>query len=135
MCMLKELSSTLLTPVTKTVNLSIIVAVFPSVWKSTAVVPVFKNGDPLSVDNYRPISIIPTVSKVTEKLISQRIITHLNTTTFSLHSMQFGFRTQHSTENANCFFIENIKHLLDKVAMVRAVFLDLKKPKTSPQMQ
>lgn len=73
------------------------------------------------------ISILPTVSKAAEKLISQQIITHLNTTTFSLHSMQFGFRTRHSTESANCFFIENIKHLLDKGGVVGAVFLDLKK--------
>jgi len=41
--------------------------------------------------------------------------------------MQFGFRTQHSTETANCFFIENIKHLLDKGGVVGAVFLDLKR--------
>lgn len=41
--------------------------------------------------------------------------------------MQFGFRTRHSTESANCFFIENIKHLLDKGGVVGAVFLDLKK--------
>ncbi|XP_046707928.1 uncharacterized protein LOC124387560 [Silurus meridionalis] len=127
MCMLKELSYTLFTPVTKIVNLSFTEAVFPSVWKSAAVVPILKNGDPLSVDNYRPISIISTVSKVAEKLISQQIITHLNTTKFSLHPMQFGFRTQHSTETANCFFIENIKHLLDKGGVVGAVFLDLKK--------
>lgn len=86
--------------------------------EKTAVILIYKNGDRLSVCNYRTISIIPTVSKVAEKLIAQQIITHLNTTSFSLHPMQFGFRAQHSTETANVFFTENVKHLLDKGGVV-----------------
>ena len=41
--------------------------------------------------------------------------------------MQFGFRSNHSTETANCFLIENIKITLDKGGIVGAVILDLKK--------
>lgn len=41
--------------------------------------------------------------------------------------MQFGFRKHHSTETANCFFVEQIKSLLDKGGVVGAVFLDFKK--------
>lgn len=48
--MLKEFSTTLTNPITKIINLSISQSMFPNVWKS-AVVPVFKGGDPLSTCN------------------------------------------------------------------------------------
>lgn len=79
------------------------------------------------ISNYRPISILPSISKVAEKWISEQIITHLNTSPFSLHPMQFGFRRHHSTDTANCFFLENIKARLDKGGVVGAIYLDLKK--------
>uniref|UniRef100_A0A3P9H9W6 Reverse transcriptase domain-containing protein n=1 Tax=Oryzias latipes TaxID=8090 RepID=A0A3P9H9W6_ORYLA len=124
---LKELCSSLTSPLTTILNQSISESIFPSAWKSSVVIPIYKNGDSMLLSNYRPISIIPTVSKITEKLIAQQIIEHLNNTSFSLHPMQFGFRALHSTETANCFFTENIKQLLDKGGVVGAVFLDLKK--------
>lgn len=75
----------------------------------------------------RPISILPSVSKIAEKWISEQITFHLNATSFTLHPMQFGFRKHHSTETANCFLLENIKSKLDQGGVVGAVFLDLKK--------
>ncbi len=41
--------------------------------------------------------------------------------------MQFGFRADHSTEFANCYFVEEIKNMLDTRGVVVAIFLDLKK--------
>lgn len=64
--MLKESSLTLIKPITKINNLSISQGKFPSAWKSAVIAPIFKSGVPLSVYNYRPISILPTVSKVME---------------------------------------------------------------------
>ncbi len=61
-------------------------------WKPAAVFPIFKGGDPLLTSIYRPISILPTVSKVYEKLVAKPITNHLNNSSFSLHPMQFGFR-------------------------------------------
>ncbi len=51
--MLKESSLTLIKPISKVINLSISQGKFPSVWKSVIVVPIFKSGDPLFIDNYR----------------------------------------------------------------------------------
>lgn len=96
-------------------------------WKPAVVVPVFKSGDPHSMSNYRPISILPTMSKIAEKLIAKQIINHLNTTPYALHPMQFGFRAKYSTETATCFLTENIRALLDQGGVVGAVFLDLRK--------
>ena len=79
------------------------------------------------VSNYRPISILLVVSKVTEKWVAEQFKNYLNLGHTPLHPMQFGFRTNHSTETANCFLLENIKLKLDKGGIVGAVFLDLKK--------
>jgi len=96
-------------------------------WKTAVVIPVFKSGDPHPMSNYRPISILPSVSKIAVKLIAKQIINHLNTTTYTLHPMQFGFRVKYSTETATCFFTENIRALLDQGGVAGAVFLDLRK--------
>lgn len=76
--MLKELCTSSTGPITKIINLSISQGMFPSMWKSAVVVPVFKSGDPHSMANYRPNSILPTVSKVAEELVAKQIIYHLN---------------------------------------------------------
>ena len=107
--MFKELGTTLAYPLTKLINQSFTQATCPSVWKSAAVIPTYKNGDPLIANNYRPISILPTISKVAEKLVAQQISDYLNTAPFSLHPLQFGFRANYSNETANCFFTEKIK--------------------------
>ncbi len=100
---------------------------FPCAWKSSVIVPIFKSGDPHSASNYRPISMLPIVSKVAEKLMAAQITNYLNNSYFALHPMQFGFRANYSTEMANCYFIEKVKSLLDKGGVVGAVFLDLRK--------
>ncbi len=124
---LKELSASLVCPITKIVNLSIPREMFSNEWKQAAVFPIFKGGDQLSTCNYRPISVLPVVSKGAEKHVAEQILNHLNTSSYTLHPNQFGFRTNHSTETANFCFIEKVKLLLDQGGVVGAVFLDLKK--------
>ena len=99
----------------------------PSSWKIARVTPVFKTGDKKNPENYRPISILPVISKIAEKWVAAQLTQHLNNSETSLHPMQFGFRKHHSTETATCYFLENLKHLLDKGGFVGAVFLDLKR--------
>ena len=77
------------------------------------------------VCNYRPISILPVVSKVVEKVVTEQLVSHLSYNL--LHPMQFGFRTNYSTETACCYLVEGIMAKLDKGGIVRAVFLDLQK--------
>lgn len=125
--MLKHLGSALATPIASIINLSISSGHFPKAWKSAIVTPVFKSGDSTSMHNYRPISILPAISKIAEKWVAQQIVHHVNSSSFSLHTMQFGFRSKHSTEMATCLFIEKIKLFLDKGGVVGAVFLDLRK--------
>ena len=124
---IKSHSHDLCKPIMHLVNLSISQNKVPLAWKVASVTPVFKSGSKSLEANYRPISILPVISKIAEKWVANQLIRHLDEGPTSLHPMQFGFRAHHSTESANCMFIEKIKCLLDKTSCVSAVFLDLKK--------
>ncbi len=114
-------------PLTKIVNASIKGDKYPNDWKSPIVVPVFKSGESTAVNNYRPISILPVISEVAEKCVVEQLISHINSSPYTRHPMQFGFRTNYSMETANCFFLENIKQKMDKGGAVGAIFLYFKK--------
>ena len=60
-------------------------------WKSAVITQFFKVGDVTDVTNYRPISILPVISKVTERIVCDQLMDHLNQGYFPLHSMQFVF--------------------------------------------
>ncbi len=126
--MIKDLACLLTKPITHIVNISFTQGQgsFPEYWKPAAVVPIFKGADPYSVSNYRPISILPIMSKIIEKLAVDQLICHLNLSQL-LHPMQHGFRAHHSTETATVYFLERIKSLMDRGGVVGAVFLDLRK--------
>uniref|UniRef100_A0A3B1IW78 Reverse transcriptase domain-containing protein n=1 Tax=Astyanax mexicanus TaxID=7994 RepID=A0A3B1IW78_ASTMX len=125
--MLKDLGPALAAPIASIINLSISSHCFPKAWKSAIVTPIFKSGESNSLINYRPISILPVISKLAEKWVAKQIVHYLNNSSPSLHPMQFGFRSKYSTEMATCLFIEKIKYFLDKGGVVGAVFLDLRK--------
>ncbi len=122
----KKYSVYLLKPLVNLINLSIREGKFPSNWKTSIIIPIFKAGSVDEVQNYRPISILPAISKILEKLVAEQLINYLEKHDL-LHSKQFGFRPKYSTEMANCFLTEFIKGALDNGNVVGAVFLDLKK--------
>ncbi len=51
--------------------------IYPDAWKSAIVMPIFKGGDQTNVENYRPISILPTVAKVAVKWFAKQLSTYL----------------------------------------------------------
>ena len=80
-------------------NASLKTGVFPDEWKTAKVSPVFKNGAKNDRNNYRPISVLPVVSKVFEKIVfSQAYNYFMENNLLSEH--QSGFRPLHSTESA-----------------------------------
>ena len=123
---IKKHSSILNEPITHLINLSIRAGRFPHCWKTAIITPIFKAGAPDQAGSYRPISILPAISKVLEKVIAEQLVDHLESNKL-LCPTQFGFRPGHSTEMANCYLTENIKSSLDNGKVVGAVFLDLKK--------
>ena len=78
---------------------SIITGIFPKEWKEARVSPLYKSGAKNYRSNYRPISVIPTVSKIYEKIIYDQLYDYLNTYNLLTHC-QSGFRSFHSTLTA-----------------------------------
>ena len=88
--------------------------------------PIHKSGDTASVNNYRPISILPAFSKVYEKLVYKRLYRFLENNAV-LSDEQFGFRSGMSTESAMLTFSQDIIRSFEENLYVVAVFIDLKK--------
>ena len=81
--------------------------------KIAKVVPIHKSDDETMFNNYRPISILPTLSKVFEKVIFNQVHEHFHVN--NLHfSNQYGFRKKHSTELAVLEVIDRITNQLDQ---------------------
>jgi hypothetical protein len=74
---IKSISDQLLSPLQHIINLSPESSVVPKQMKIAKVVPLFKNGDPLSMDNYRPISLLSSFSKILEKIVANRLCRYL----------------------------------------------------------
>lgn len=111
-------------PVTTIINQSISEGIFPAALKPAIVTPIFKFGDKQEMNNYRPISILPAVSKVLEKTVAEQLIFHFDSQEL-LNPMQFGFRRKYSTDSACCYFLETVRAYVDQGRVVGAVFLDL----------
>ena len=78
---------------------SILAGIYPSEWKTAKVTPVFKKGIKSEPNNYRPISVIPIVSKVFQKIVYNQLYHYRNENKLLL-SCQSGFRSLHSTLTA-----------------------------------
>ena len=101
--------------------------VFPTAYKIAKVIPLFKKGgDKESLNSYRPISLLPALGKLLEKLISVRVVRFFDA--YDLFCpQQFGFRAKFSTEHAIADIYEKLLNNLDKRLNTCAIFLDLAK--------
>ena len=107
-------------------NLSIATSVFPDSWKIARVAPIFISGQSNDRSNYRPISVLPFLSRVFEKLIYNQLCDYLDKNRL-LFSKQSGFRSLHSVVTCllNCTNDWYIN--MDKGQYTAMVFIDLKK--------
>ena len=124
--LLKLCKSELSPILTHLVNLSLEQGIFPEELKLAKVIPVFKAEDSHSFGNYRPISLLLTLSKVFEKVVSFQIINYLNLNDL-FYKHQYGFRPKHSTMHPFIKFLEFIFNAHKLNNFVLAVFIDLKK--------
>ena len=109
------------------VNRSLSEGLFPNLYKHTKVVPIPKKGGRATdVQNYRPISLLPSLSKIFEKVASKRLISFLNKHKI-LNPNQFGFRKNHSTADAASYVINKIACNIDKGLYTMGIFCDLSK--------
>uniref|UniRef100_A0A1B6HQM4 Reverse transcriptase domain-containing protein n=3 Tax=Proconiini TaxID=565685 RepID=A0A1B6HQM4_9HEMI len=113
-------------PITDIINKSLSQGIFPSKLKISKVYPLHKQGSKKELQNFRPISLIPTISKIIEKIILTRIQNHLKLNNL-LPDRQHGFIPGRSTTSAFTDLIEHIIDNLEEGNTVTSVFLDLSK--------
>ena len=126
MKILKCLSKLISSPLSQIINESFQSGIFPDKMKSAKVMPIFKKGSPLTASNYRPISLLSVFSKITEKVMYERLYKSLEKHEI-LHSLQFGFRASHSISHALVSLTEAIKSSLDSRKFGCGKFIDLQK--------
>ena len=122
-----KLSAPLLAPILeKLFNLSINSGVYPSNLKIAKVIPIFKKGNSTSVNNYRPISILSPINKIFEKILYAKLIKYIDKSKI-LYKYQFGFRKNHSTEQALIELVDQIRLNMGGNHMTCGIFIDLSK--------
>ena len=99
---------------------------FPNSWKHSLVHPIFKSGDPDLISNYRPISIVPIMAKVVERLVQRQLSSYMSHNHL-LSSSQHGFRSLHSTETALLSVTNRIFSNMDRGHVSLLCLLDLSK--------
>ena len=89
--LLKDCSSEISYPLSFIINLSLRTGVIPSEWKTAIVTPLHKSGDKDDAGNYRPISVLPVLSKIMEKAVNLQVVDFLESNIL-LSNNQFGYR-------------------------------------------
>ena len=124
--LLKSIKHEISKPITLIINLYFQKGIFPDKLKIAKVVPIYKCNDETEFNNYRPSSVLPSLSKVFERVIFNQIHEY-----FNLHNLyygnQYGFRKGHSTELAKLEVIDRVTLSLDIGVTPINIYLDLSK--------
>ena len=124
--LLKTIKHEICKPVTTILNQSLSTGIFPDKLKVAKVKLLFKKGDNTNFDNYRPISILPAISKVFERVIFDQLHEYFHTREL-YYSSQYGFREKHSTKLATLEIIDRIIQEMDKHLTPINIYIDLSK--------
>ena len=124
---LKDSLPCTLTTITRIVNNSFYTNTFARAWPKTAeVTPILKCGNPDVPNNYRPFSLLPIVSKVTERLVHGQLMEYLiGNNKLAVH--QSGNRKLHSTETALLYVTDQLLQVMDDKKVSIMVLLDMSK--------
>ena len=123
---LKQIIYELSSPITLIINQSLNTGIFPDRLKIAKVIPVYKKDDAKMFENYRPISILPAISKILEKTIFNQLHDYFQDNKLYCKN-QYGFRRNHSTEYAALELIDRVIVDMDKSEIPFSIFIDLSK--------
>lgn len=122
-----KLAKHILIPIiTHICNLSLTTGIFPTSLKKALIHPIHKSGPKDQFSNYRPISVLPALSKILEKIINSRLLSFLKSENI-LSENQYGFRVGKSTSDAVSKLTNHVARQLDKSNKCIGIFLDLAK--------
>ena len=123
---LKEGATILAMPLTQICNLSIASSSFPDKCKHAKLKPLFKKGPTTEPKNYRPISLLPLVSKIIEKVIHDQTIKYLDENNI-IYKYQSGFRSNHSTNSCLSYLCNKVQQGFEKGMLTGMILIDLQK--------
>ena len=107
-------------------NVSIETNTFPDTWKIARVTPIYKEGEKSEKSNYRPISVLPVISRLFEKIIFDQLYQYMNGSGL-LSPDQSGFRALHSTNTCLLKCTDDWFNGIDQGLLTGMIFIDLKK--------
>ena len=111
---------------THVINYSITSSSFPELWKQAVINPIWKSNGSKNINNLRPISILPFLSKIIERVVSNQLRSYLDDCRL-LEPNQHGFRNRHSTATALLKITDDILKAIDDSKFTSLVLLDFTK--------
>jgi Reverse transcriptase (RNA-dependent DNA polymerase) len=124
--LLKAIAIEISIPLSHIFNLSLTTGTFPGAIKRSRVVHVFKQGDKDNCDNYLPITLLSSISKILENFVAIKPVNYLKLNKL-LNSNQFGFQKGKSTEHNLIQSLNIISNALNKGEYCIGIFIDLRK--------
>ena len=124
--LIKSTITSILKPLTYIINESLQIGEVPEAMKVAKVIPIYKKNDPNHLTNYRPISLLSSFSKILERTVHNRVSNFLHNKNL-LNKSQYGFRKNHSTEQAILEIQNNIIENFKNNKITAGIFLDLSK--------
>ncbi|XP_055603989.1 uncharacterized protein LOC129752227 [Uranotaenia lowii] len=121
---LKLCAAPLAAPICRVLNRSITERSFPRAWKIAAISPIHKSGNVHSVENYRPISILNSISKIFEVLMHERIYAAVKSL---ICEAQHGFVKQRSTVTNLMCYVSSLSDCMEKGCQVDSIYIDFAK--------
>ena len=123
---IKLVANEIVYPLMLIINKSLCTGIVPNAFKIAKVIPIYKKDSPELFSNYRPVSLLPCLSKILERIVYDRCYNFLKSKN-SLYKRQYGFRQMHSTYMAVFDFIKDINYAVDDNMYTAGIFMDLSK--------
>ena len=121
---LRDAAPVIVEPISHIINISILTETVPDDFKRAKVTPLYKKGSKLDVGNYRPVSILPVLSKLLEKVVNTQLTEFLEKNSILL-SNQSGFRGRFSTDTCTIDLTDYVKSEISCGRMVGMTLIDL----------
>ena len=116
----------LVKPLTIIINQMIVTGIFPDQLKISKVIALYKAKDLTILSNYRPIALLPSISKIFEYVLLEQITNYLLDNNM-LSPQQYGFRSNHSTELAASNLVDELTYIVDRGIIPLNIYMDLSK--------
>ena len=123
---LQFIAPTILRPLRHLINLSLRTGHFPDKFKVAKIVPIYKDSDQHEFNNYRPISLLSSLSRLLESIVSFQLTSFAEAHNI-FYQHQYGFRANHSVAHPLLHFTENILKAQNEGKINISIFVDLKK--------